>query len=197
MYYVAVTPREQAEAYLHRLYAILDYVMRTSPKARVFEKHGVVVFKYTGIGSRYTHHIYVEFKPMPKEKCAVIRVLPAYPMYLFAVMSPLATISCPAVVIRAGEEARALLVEDKDTCLELLSTGLSKYKLIEPGDLNPDEVGFEGLLYSTPAGYIAFSKEREFELIDTVEGHVEDDDPDAITPAEYFTKRFGYLWITS
>lgn len=195
MYRLTITPDDLAKAYVQKLYRALNYVLPLSPKASVTEYQDRIVFKYTGIGSKYTHHVYVEFKPMPNERCAVIVARPAYPMYLLAVMSPLSTVSYPSIVLRVGEEVRGLLVESLEVALNLVSSALTRYKLIDPGFVD-EETGFEGLLYSTPAGYVAFTKERsEFELVDTIEGHVEDDSPDALTPVEYFAGRFPHLWV--
>lgn len=197
MYSLATSPEELARAYIQKLYRALDYVLELSPKADAREYADKVVFKYTGIGSRYTHHVYVEFKPMSKERCGLVVVRPAYPMYLLAVMAPLSTVSYPSIVLRVDEEVRGLLVEDPETALSLVASALTKYRLLDPSYIN-EETTFEGLLYSTPAGYIAFTRERpEFELVDTIEGHAEDDSPDALTPAEYFAKRFQYLWVQS
>lgn len=195
MYSLALTPEEQARAYIQRMYRAMEYALSLSPKTAVTEHQDSVVFKFTGIGSKYTHHIYVEFKPLPKEKCGIFTVKPAYPMYLLAVMAPLSTIAFPALVLRVDEEVRGLMVEDLDIAVSLVVSALTKYRLLDP-DYIKDDVNFEGLLYSTPAGYIAFSRERkEFEFVDTVEGHVEDDDPEAMLPSEYFASRFGYLWV--
>lgn len=192
MYEVAVEPSELAKAYLQRFYATVEHAMRIGPKARVLLRGNKVVFKFTGIGQRWMHHVYVEFTPNPGKKAGIFVVKPAYPMYLFAVLAPFSLLSYPAAIIRVGEEVRCVMVEDIDSAVVSLADAMTKLKLIEPGDFGEESgASFEGILYDTPAGHVAFlSDKMPFKRIDVIEGHVEDDlgDDNVMYPYEFLSK---------
>jgi len=177
-------------AYIEDVARACAYLAKISPKARVRVTGDAVVFKYTAVGRKYRHHIYVEYRSIPERQMAVIRVKPKYPAYLFPVLAPHMVIAYPAGIFPLEDEVRAIVVPEFEQAVEVLKQAYTKYTLLDPSRFTEDEeVGFEGYLYRTPVGLVSFLQERgSFELVDIIESHVEDEEEgeDIVHPVDFF-----------
>ena len=189
-YELAVTPQDWAEAYIENFAKLAGYIERMTPPARIVPGERKVTLKFTAIGRKWRHHIYVEFVPHPEKNVGIFKVRPPYPVYLLAVMIPFATVSYPAVILPVKNEIRALMVPDYELAVKTLADAMTKFKLLDPADFGEESgVAFEGYLYRTPIGYVAFVEEKpHFRLVDVIEAHLEEeeDGEDVMHPADFF-----------
>ena len=192
VYELAISPRDQAEAYIQRFARLAEYICRISPKARIYFEGDKAILKFTAIGQKWRHHIYVEYVPSPDRGAVFFRVRPPYPAYLLAVMLPFAAVLYPAVIIRDGDEIRGVMVPDYEVAVATLSNAVVRFSLLEPADFTDErQVAFEGYLHETPIGYVAFAEMKpHFKLVDVIEGHLEDEEADenVMHPAEFFRR---------
>jgi len=189
-YGISVTPLEWAESYIVLFAHTAGRALRISPPARVSVSNRKAVLKFTGIGRKMRHHIYIEF--YVENNRGVFTVKPPYPMYLLAVVAPFLTIpSYPMYVAREGDNIKAILTQSYEEAIKNLADAMSRIPLLDPADFLED-TSFEGYLYELPIGYVAFIEERPGygNYIDVIETHEEDEEEeeDVMHPAEFFTK---------
>ena len=179
---VVASPEDFASAYIERFRAYVPKLMSIAPFFTVLGSDGEkVVVKTTAIGRKGRYEIRGTLRPLVDEGSVLVSVKPLFPMYLLALISPLAEIEAvypKAIVIDAAkDEAWAKLTLDRDAAVAGLAEAATKYDLLEPSDFDPDTTGvsYEGYLYRTPAGYVAFiSKVEGFEYVDEIVEHEED-----------------------
>jgi len=191
-YELAISMRDQAEHYIRVFASLAGYIGRISPPARVIVENEKAILKFTAIGKKWRHHIYVEFIPERRRNAGIFKVRPPYPMYLLAVMLPFASVSYPAIIIRVGDEIRGLMVPEYELAVQILSDALTKYSLLDPLDFTEDNgVSFEGYLHRTPIGFVSFFERKpHFPLVDIIESHLEEEEEsdDIMHPADFFRK---------
>lgn len=177
---VVASPEDFAEAYLERFRRYVPKVMDFAPYFRLASADPEkVVVKSTAVGRRGRYEIYGTIRPLADEGALLVSVRPLFPMYLLALLSPVADFLYPTAVVvdQASGEAWAKLTFDRGAALAGLKEAAARHGLLEPSDFDPDTTGvsFEGYLHRTPAGYVAFASPVEwFELVDEIVEHEED-----------------------
>lgn len=177
-YEVITDPEDIADAYVSDWVEVAGLIGPITPPARVSIEDGKAVLKFTPIGERYRHHVYVWFLPDPKRDIGVLVVKPLYPLYLAGVLAPFIAVNYHVgfVVITGKEEARALLTRTREQARAsaLAAMQSQEYVLVSPLSILKDEPVFEGILYETPIGRVAFLKNKPWRSIDFITGHEED-----------------------
>jgi len=178
-YTVAFSPEDIAQALIQDWFSITNYISRITPPARV-QYHGAGIrFKFTPIGKKYRHHVYVDSIIDPRNDWCIFILRPKYPLYLVAVMLAFTTIGLfPVVAIESGEhEIRGIMVTDYNRAVSLATSFLEKYEVLAPRYFSEEEgAAFEGTLRRTPVGLVAFIRDKEhFPAVDVIVEHEEDD----------------------
>ncbi len=119
----------------------------------------------------YYRHVYVWAEA--GERGVVVRSYPSYPAYALAAAAPLTQTLKPAYAARRGETLELLLVDGEEEALAAAEEAATRGRIIVPEDLERAELGFEGWLYRTPAGYVASMRELRLKKVGFVEGHVD------------------------
>ena len=186
MYEVIRTPRDAAEAYIGAFASLAKHVLTLAPPARVKARGEDIVLKFTGLGERYRHHVYVEVKPA--EGGLLFTATPPYPMYLLAATLPLTPTMHPSLVARSGHNVVALMTPDYEKAVTALAEALTRQPLLEPLDFTEESgASFIGFLHMTPAGLVAFTDEKQhLPYVDYIWEHEEEkqSSPDILYPQE-------------
>lgn len=157
-------------------------LVRFIPKAelKIYDtaRGKVARFRWLGIGEKYYHPVYV-FVYYDKEKDTIILVSkPRYPAYLLGLIGAMVMTGLyPAVMINTGKDIRSVLVPDYEKAIRIAEEGL-KHGVISGRRFHDfDDISYEGYLYNTPIGYIAFIEEKPpLEPVDFIHEHVEYDE---------------------
>jgi len=176
-YEVVYTPREWAEAYIAFFASAAAAALRISPPARVRATGSGFLLKFTGIGKKMRHHVYVEFRE--ERGRGVFTVKPPYPMYLLAAVAPFFALpSFPMYAAREGDSVKVVLTQSYEEAVTQLADALTKMPLLDPADFLLEGASFEGFLYRLPAGYVAFIEEKPGfgSYLDEIETHEEEEE---------------------
>jgi len=189
-YTISVSPTEWAESYILFFARAAGRALRISPPARVSTSTGKAILKFTGIGRKMRHHVYVEF--YAENNRGVFVVKPPYPMYLFAVVAPFLTMpSYPMYAARENDNIKTVLTRSYEEAIKSLADAMTRIPLLDPTDFLED-TSFEGYLYELPIGYVAFIEEKPGfgDYLDEIETHEEDEEEgeDIMHPSSFFAK---------
>jgi len=195
-YAVTVTPQEWAGAYIEFFARTAARAFKISPPARVSFSAGRALLKFTAVGKRFRHHIYVEL--CTEDNRGVFVVKPPYPMYLLGVVAPfLALPSYPMYAAREGESIRVVLTQGYDEAVKNIADALTHSHLLDPADFLDDTASFEGYLYELPIGYVAFLEEKPGfgDYLDEIEMHEEEEEEEEniMYPGDFFAKIMGEI----
>lgn len=173
--------RSQAEAYIERIYPALKRAGLISPQAKLRFVKDALLLKFTGIGEKYRHHVYVYLYSNLEKRSFIVVVKPPYPMYLFPIMAPIAMFFYPACIVKQEREIRGIIVDDYERAVDYAMLCLSKYTVIEPMFF-AENTSFEGYVYKTDSGYVAFEEKISGELFDVITRHREDSEEGSLHP---------------
>jgi len=189
-YDIPISPVQWAESFIMFFAHAAGRALRISPPARVSVSTGKAVLKFTGVGRKYRHHVYIEFHV--EDNRGIFTVKPPYPMYLFALVAPFLTIpSYPMYAAREDDNIKVILTQSYEEAINYLADAMRRIPLLDPTDFLED-TSFEGYLYELPVGYVAFIEEKPGfgDYFDVIETHEEDEeeDEDIMHPSDFFTR---------
>lgn len=170
---VVTDPVDLARGYLVEWLRLVPRLGPVTPAARVSTVgDSTIKFTYTLIG-RERHRVNVWLKPA--EEGLVMIAAPRYPIYLVATMLPLVNLAYFPLVVDTGNDTRAVLLPSFDVAVRAVAQAVTSDKrLVEPAFFLDPDVGFEGLLYETGIGRVAFLSSKPARLVDVIEDHEED-----------------------
>ena len=153
-------------------YGAMDVATDNPPFFELRKFKDRLQFRWTAYGVRWHHAIYVDVQRHGNKLILTNR--PPYPMYLLVAMFGFVPLYTPIIIYKDIDRLTAIMgigeMEDivKDA-IEYINKGIKPINLrpiAESGD-----AFFEGLLYETDAGYIAFRDEKPLNLIDFITLH--------------------------
>ena len=175
IYVVTAAPEDYADFILQGYGELARRVAAVTPPAEVeWVSETRLRFRFTAVGVSAKHRVSVNVEL--REDGSLVASGDRYPYYVVSAL--LAFTQLPGYrygfAVDTGKSTRALLTADKYTARETVVELLERRaRLINPYDL--EEASFEGALYETPVGRVAFLVDwgSVWRQVDFIEGHEE------------------------
>lgn len=178
IYTFSLEPEDSAKALIYNYKITSTRLARIIPKAELkvyhYNDRKVGRLRWLAIGEKYYHPVYL-FVYHDVERDAIILVnKPRYPAYLLGFIGAMVMVGLqPSVIINTGGDIRAVLVPDYEKAVKIAEEGLKHGVVSGRRFMDFDDISFEGYLYNTPIGNIAFINRKPGELLDLIHDHVE------------------------
>lgn len=181
MYRIPSSVRDVAENMVLLYGKVATALMGRAPPLTVHDRDGRIVYRWVAVGERFYHPVYVTHRFDRDTGAVILTAMPPYPAYLLATMGLYVRLGYhpSGVVLVSGGRynvLRGLLSpgweEAVGVVLELLQ---SPVVVLDPAQVAGLDVGFEGYMYRTPLGYVAFENRKLSELYDYIVEHTKGD----------------------